>query len=663
MYICTIIESMTFLRPEILTALFLLAIPIIVHLFEFRIFKPTAFTNLLFLEQLKHEQHRYQKLKKWLVLLLRLGYLSGLILAFALPTILSDDFQEQDTPVFVIYVDNSFSTMAKNTSGTTLLSQAKEELYQWSKSVEGYPINWFTNDVDYPNQSVKAFQQSILTLEGSARQLTADQILLKARRMFERLGTNNPHLIWYTDYHNWEMPHDIQGINLTVRPLNAAHRNNISLEEATIDRSDPDKTRLSVLVRNNHPDDQTPTMRVYTGGSLYTQTGAALSAGSEKTIDFDLGAAEKLNGIVTIEDRGLSYDDTLYFNIPEQPQVKILSIGSASKSVLQTIFDQRDFSFVQKDLNNLDYTNISDQNLIILDQVDKASNSFIIALKQHLSNGGGLILIPSLTESETTQRLLSELNIGNVRALINEPKKVVKINTSNLVFKNMFEQAVEGFQYPTIGKSLNIQSDAQSLLDFEQGLPFLLGKNEVYVFSGPITGPETNFDQSPLCVATLIQLARQTIVFPEPYYVTLGNTSLVEQPDKSPRKSLITGTLTGDQVIVLAKDELELIPRQKQAQDFIELDFSDIEFSPGHYLARRDKDPLAWLSFNHPRDESHGTFLTPELDSTPIKTSESMDLALRTINQTYEGKQLWLWFAIFALICFLAEMFILKQTT
>ena len=33
------------------------------------------------------------------------------------------------------------------------------------------------------------------------------------------------------------------------------------------------------------------------------------------------------------------------------------------------------------------------------------------------------------------------------------------------------------------------------------------------------------------------------------------------------------------------------------------------------------------------------------------------------ITQNLEGKQLWVWFAIFALICFMAEMFILKQTT
>ena len=150
---------MTFLRPEILNALILLAIPIIVHLFEFRIFKPTAFTNLLFLEHLKNEQHRYQKLKKWLVLMLRLGYFSGLILAFALPTIRSNDTEDKDTAISIIYLDNSFSATANNAAGSSLLSEAKEELYQWSKSMQGHQFNWFTNDTEFPNQSQKAFQQ------------------------------------------------------------------------------------------------------------------------------------------------------------------------------------------------------------------------------------------------------------------------------------------------------------------------------------------------------------------------------------------------------------------------------------------------------------------------------------------------------------------------
>lgn len=654
---------MTFLRPEILYALFLLAVPIIIHLFEFRIFKPTAFTNLLFLEDLKNEQHRYQKLKKWVILFLRLGYFSGLITTFALPTILANQAKEKNTPVSVIYIDNSFSSMAKSSTGTTLLTEAKEELYQWSKSLEGNEINWFTNDAEYPNQSLIGFQQSILSLEASPRQLSAAQVMLRARRIFERVGTNNPHLIWFTDYHNWQFPSDNQNMEIRLRPLMAANRDNISLEEASIDGSDPDNARLSILLRNSLSSEQISTIRVYTEGKLFAQTGANLSPRQDKIVDFDLGAVRNLKGMVVIEDRGLSYDDTLYFNIPEQPRVKILSIGAASTAVLQSIYDENDFSFVQKDLNNFDYALIPGQNFIILDQVTKVSNPLITALKEHLVNGGGLLIIPEVSAIEATQILLDEFNLGKIESFENQAKKVVEIDTNDPFYLGIFEQDVAVFQYPTIAQSLNVKTDAKSLLTFDQGRPYFLSKNNINVFTGPITGPGTNFDQSPLSVVTLIQLALQTRIFPKPYYSTFSSNDRSQSTDLTGARAAIAGSLVTDQVLVLERESEQLIPRQKQVLDLIEIDFSDIEFKPGHYRARLENDELGWFSFNHPRDESHGNFVIPVLDSTQIATSKNMNLAITAINQTYEGKQLWFWFAIFALICFLAEMFILKQTT
>ncbi len=654
---------MTFLRPEILTALLLLAVPIIVHLFEFRIFKPTAFTNLLFLEDLKNEQHRYQKLKKWVILLLRLGYFSGLILAFALPTILNQEAKKNDAPVTVIYVDNSHSTGAKGASGTTLLSEAKEELYQWSKAMQGQQINWFTNEAEFPNQSQNAFQQSVLKLKASPKQLTTQQVLLRAKNIFERMGTKNPQLIWFTDFHNWRNPTEDLGIKIILRPLNAVDRSNIWLEKATVDQSDPENTLLSVLIGNNAVDNQTPTISVYAQDQLITQTGALLEPGQERTMEFDLGRISGGKGQIVLQDSGLSYDDTLFFNIPDQPQVKILSIGNRSSSVLNSIYDEKDFAFTQKDLSSLDYSLIFGQNLIILDQVAQTSNTLITPLKKHLTDGGTLVIIPEVNAFEATQNLLNNFNIGQVESIENQPRKLVDIHTNDPFYSGIFEKDFEVFQYPTIGQSLQVITDAKTLLSFEQGTAYLLEKDNVYAFTGPITGTNTNFDQSPLSVATMIQMARKTRVFPRPYYPTILSNNTEKTQDYSELSALIPGTLVADQVVVLKRGNEEIIPRQKQKQEAIEIDFSAIEFKPGHYQALIENDELGWFSFNDPRDESHGQFSVPDLDSKLINTSDNMNMAIASINQNYQGKQLWVWFAIFALICFLAEMFILKQAT
>lgn len=60
---------MQFKNPEILYALFLLLIPIIIHLFQFRKFQKEAFTNVAFLKEVSIQTRKSSQLKKWLALL------------------------------------------------------------------------------------------------------------------------------------------------------------------------------------------------------------------------------------------------------------------------------------------------------------------------------------------------------------------------------------------------------------------------------------------------------------------------------------------------------------------------------------------------------------------------------------------------------------------
>ncbi|MBL0031994.1 MAG: BatA domain-containing protein [Bacteroidetes bacterium] len=78
---------MQFIYPEFLFALSVLAIPIIIHLFNFRRFKKIYFTNVRFLKEIKQDTQSKSKLKHLLVLLSRLLALTFLVLAFAQPFI------------------------------------------------------------------------------------------------------------------------------------------------------------------------------------------------------------------------------------------------------------------------------------------------------------------------------------------------------------------------------------------------------------------------------------------------------------------------------------------------------------------------------------------------------------------------------------------------
>src|SRR5690606_23876251 len=117
--------GMQFKHPEILWALFLLVIPVIIHLFQLRRFTKTPFTNVAMLQKVVSESRKSNSLKKWLLLFTRLLLLAAIIIAFAQPfTALVTALKEKET---VVYLDDSFSMQAKD-NGLTLLEKAVQDL-------------------------------------------------------------------------------------------------------------------------------------------------------------------------------------------------------------------------------------------------------------------------------------------------------------------------------------------------------------------------------------------------------------------------------------------------------------------------------------------------------------------------------------------------------
>ena len=103
---------MNFKHPEVLYFLFLLVIPILVHLFQLRRFKKEYFTNVQFLKELSIQTRKSSTIKKWLLLLSRLLLLTFLILAFARPFFAAKENKKNTNEMYII-LDNSYSMRQK----------------------------------------------------------------------------------------------------------------------------------------------------------------------------------------------------------------------------------------------------------------------------------------------------------------------------------------------------------------------------------------------------------------------------------------------------------------------------------------------------------------------------------------------------------------------
>ena len=145
---------MEFANPSFLFGLAAIAIPIIIHLFNFRRFRKVFFTNVKFIEELKQQTRQQSQLRHLLVLLMRILAIAALVLAFAQPFIPvnEDQANRKATNAVSIYVDNSFSMEAESPEGSLLnqaLNKARETAAAYESSDQ---FQLLTNDFEGRHQ-------------------------------------------------------------------------------------------------------------------------------------------------------------------------------------------------------------------------------------------------------------------------------------------------------------------------------------------------------------------------------------------------------------------------------------------------------------------------------------------------------------------------------
>ena len=141
---------MQFKYPEIFYFLFVLIIPIIVHLFQLQKFKKIAFTNVQFLQKISLETRKSSRLKKLLILATRLLGIIAILFTFSQPY-----FSENKSDVKnhnFIYLDNSLSLNTNSKNGNEL-RLAAQKIIQYASETDRYSL--LTNDDLYSNISKK----------------------------------------------------------------------------------------------------------------------------------------------------------------------------------------------------------------------------------------------------------------------------------------------------------------------------------------------------------------------------------------------------------------------------------------------------------------------------------------------------------------------------
>jgi hypothetical protein len=637
---------MQFKHPELLWALLLLLIPIIIHLFQLRRFQKVGFTNVKFLKNVKLQTRKSSQLKKWLTLITRLLIVAFAVIAFAQPFISNSENFSTKTET-VIYIDNSFSMQAKGNNGS-LLNEAVQAII--SNIPEDETLTIFTNDNLFRAVSIKGISNDLIRLKHSTNQLSYESAYLKGQQYFSKDVASLKNLVLLSDFQQKNSPLNfeiVSSIALKLVQPKSIITNNISIDSAYVSKKNTDNIELNVVISHQGDPIDNVSVSLLNAEELVAKT--AVNLNGETTTTFTLPNNQIFNGEISIEDAGLQYDNSLYFNINAPEKIKVLSINEASDVFLRKLYTEDEFDFLSFNSNALNYTIIGEQNLIILNEIKSISNALINALKAFKTDGGSLLIIPSNESNlNSYNQLLSAISSTRLLELNVTEKRVTTINYDHPIIENAFYNRVSNFQYPKVNSTYKLNSNANAIFNYEDGNAFLVGNSKAYLFSTAINEINSNFKKSPLIVPVLYNLGKQSLALPELYY-TIGTLNTIA----------INTQLAQDDILTFSSGDASTIPLQQTYSKYVAIKVDDYPNTAGVLEVKNKLETLQSISFNYNRDESNLAYHKLDLNAA-YSVDTSLASAIDDIKSNTNINELWKWFVIFALVFLIIEMLILK---
>jgi len=638
---------MQFKHPELLYALFLLLIPIIVHLFQLRKFQKEAFTNVAFLKEITLQTRKSSQIKKWITLLTRLGLIAAIIFAFAQPFTSKNNSYNTNNET-VVYLDNSFSMQAKGAKGP-LLKRAIQDII--GNIPENEEFSLVTNNNIYRKTTIKAITNDLLQIDYSTNQLSYDAAQLKSKSYFSKGSNTIKNLVFISDFQEKKSLFNISAdssIQTNLVQLKPESINNVAIDSIYISKRTPNNLELSVKLRNNGtPIDNLP-VSLYDNDNLLAKTSLSITETAIAT--FTLPTNTIINGVLKIEDANLLFDNNFFFNINKTPKINVLSINKTDDSFLKRIYTDDEFNYNTVKFNDLNYNLITDQNLIVLNELDLIPNALNTALKAFTDNGGVVIIIPSQNiDIENYNSTLLSFNFTPFKTLNTSNKRLTNINYSHPIYASVFEKQVTNFQYPKVNAFYPHElSSASALLLFEDNKPFLSQNGNTYLFSAPLNKDNSNFKTINLIVPTFYNIGKSSLKNVRLYYTT-GKVNNYD----------VTTVLKQDEILTLSSINDNIIPQQKYFNNKVSITTNETPKKAAIYNIKNKINVIENVSYNYDRIESN--LIYQDLSSIPNATiSNSIPELFNTIKSDTKINELWKWFIIFALLFLIIEMLILK---
>jgi hypothetical protein len=678
---------MLFTNPFMLFGFFALALPVLIHLFNFRRHKLLYFSNVDFLKSLQQQTRRTNKLKHLIVLFLRILMISSLVLAFARPYLpTANQLNPLADKLVVIYIDNSMSMQSRGTDAS-LFDEARQMATNLASSFQRNDLFvLLTNDMQADNERPLAIEDFILSVE----KLEISPLSTPLSHISNRLKTihdtefRSERLVFYlSDFQEGQADFQNMAYDSSFRhyfvPMQSTYMNNLYIDSCWFESPVRQVGQSSTIVARivNHGDKAMSNIpvRLLINGQQKAVTNIDILQGSviETKLTFTNEQTGHFRGHISLIDYPVVFDDDMFFSFEIVEQVKALEVfGNQPNSWLKLLLGADGlFQFDSRPAMQLDYQSIAEYDIVFLQGLEMLPTGMERFLNSFVESGGSLLMIPTANASAA----------GKLNSFISGYDQSVdfKVDTSRTrvfsllqeheLFQDVFINIPDNVDFPNVYQHYSIRlqgrSSGRSLIDMLNGRPFLTqtkkAKGNFYMLASPLNDKWTDLQRNALFVPLLYRMAFLSNNV-APVYYTFGNKISIETRyfQGNNEQAWVIRSLDGD---------FSFIPGQRNRAGRLELIPYDMVTTPGHYGLFAGDSLLQLLSWNYSRDESVLEFFSEDgiVDQVENIGFEHFEVfAGNELKQTdplervTKGAQLWKLFLIFALVFLLAESLVLR---
>jgi hypothetical protein len=662
---------MSFLYPSFLWALLALAIPIIIHLFNFRKTTQVLFSNNRFLKEVKEATTAKRRLKHYLILASRLLFLFFLIITFCQPIIPAAE-QLGSGRNIILYLDNSQSMSAltnDNARGLEIGVSFARSIVELFPPDTRYKL--ITNDFS-PSSNTYKTKPEVLDLLTQIRLSPVSRAYKEVvDRISQSRSSRGQEVFWISDLQKSTQgnitPWD-SASKLHIVPIEFASQSNVFVDTAHLEnpfaagggknvlhvkvRNDGNKAaeRLNLKLTINDIQAATATVNIPAKGS--TETGFDLSA--------NLSGFNE--GKVSFNDFPISFDNEFYMALNFTDKIRILEIrASENRTVIEKVFGNTEiFDFRSYSVTNFNYSLLSQADLVVVNGLSTVDTPLASALRAYITDLGTVLFVPG-----------SNPDVGNLKNFLQVPLVTIAGKTeqqeldrpdfANPFFENVFEERSVSIAMPKAIKILDWGRDRSSILRFKNDEPFLSRFDQnggtIYIMATALQQGQTDFFNHALFVPVMYRIASSSLRSESKLYYTLHESFI----------NLRTDSLRGEEPLRWVGGE-EIVPSQRRLDENIIFDIPKFSITKGFYKIVADRDTVGLLAFNLDKSESLlDQYTGQELkelmgsgDRVTIFEVGSQEAFTNEIKERYLGTPLWKYALLMSLFFLLVEILLIR---